>query len=521
LFLLFGLLFICNVDANVVGFYHVWSAETPNREAIEILKEQIHSMIATHTFNLTSNLFVSLVSHSPSLMEMMKDLFDNRRFSQSEPPKRPARSTPSRTADRLKLPTRPIRPHTRLPTRSIRPHTRLPTRPAVFHEQQSPEQHGQTRQVITEQQSPSQVLAGLLQERHSPERHVSELHAPEQHVVPERHSPERHVSELHAPEQHVVPERHSPARHVSELQMPKRHTPEQQIPEQQIPDRQRVLSAHQLLLKQRLLSAQQAISIHHAQSTQVPPTTPHESQPPSHSTTSTTTTTTTSKRNFPTITFSQTSIGYEPVTIKKLWDHCLANPNDIVWYLHNKGSFHPSGGNDLLRFLLLRYVLSSQCYDEVTSTRDACGMRFTDLPHRHFPGNMWIAKCSYIKLLPSPMIERGTPCNNGGKIIIGSTSTPCFAPTCLATGRFYIEHWIGFLIDGEISDCLRNAKFEYGESQQELAVAMSLYYKYKPQCTQFQPTQLSNTTFSHLCSRLNLRVDPLLYGTKLSRSAEE
>jgi hypothetical protein len=225
-----------------------------------------------------------------------------------------------------------------------------------------------------------------------------------------------------------------------------------------------------------------------------------------YATTNTTIYTTNLKR-LPKITFSQIPSGFEPVTIKKLWDHCITNPKDIVWYLHNKGAYHSTEGNHILRSILSQYALSSQCYNEVVAESDACGMRFTDIPHRHFPGNMWIAKCSYIRLLPDPTIGRGVPCSFGGQIVLGFYSTPCFVDPCLATGRFYIEHWLGYLVDGVMSGCL-------GKDLSQMKAENNSFTKDSIRCKKFQPSDLATAIGPVICARLNLKVDRKLYGTK-------
>jgi hypothetical protein len=219
-------------------------------------------------------------------------------------------------------------------------------------------------------------------------------------------------------------------------------------------------------------------------------------------------------KQMPLLTFSQTESGYEPVTVKQLWNHCHSHPNDMVWYLHNKGTFHPSVNNDLLRSLLTNVVLSSQCLDELESGSDACGMRFTNDPHRHFNGNMWIAKCSYIKLLPDPTIERGIPCEGGGQIKVGGRWTKCFYPTCIATDRYYIEHWIGYLIDGVMSDCLKsNISFKL----LSLIISKISFHISKLNCVRFQQPYPSSEHSG--CATMNYILDQKLYGTKAKLGA--
>lgn len=40
---------------------------------------------------------------------------------------------------------------------------------------------------------------------------------------------------------------------------------------------------------------------------------------------------------------------FEEVTLQDLYDYCVEYPNDLVYYVHNKGSYHPSKSNDRLR----------------------------------------------------------------------------------------------------------------------------------------------------------------------------
>lgn len=73
-----------------------------------------------------------------------------------------------------------------------------------------------------------------------------------------------------------------------------------------------------------------------------------------------------------------------------------------VIYLHSKGSFHANEENNHLRNLLTISALSNECYEGLNSmTCNVCSARFSPLPLWHTPGNMWTAKCSYIKTLYS------------------------------------------------------------------------------------------------------------------------
>ena len=88
------------------------------------------------------------------------------------------------------------------------------------------------------------------------------------------------------------------------------------------------------------------------------------------------------------------SAGTEKLTLKILFDHCSANPNSSVFYVHSKGTFHPSNANDLLRRNLMKGVLA--CIEQrALSSSDVCGLRASPLPHPHISGNMWVARCDY------------------------------------------------------------------------------------------------------------------------------
>eukprot|EP01105_Mastigella_eilhardi_P000309 TRINITY_DN103_c0_g1_i1.p1 TRINITY_DN103_c0_g1~~TRINITY_DN103_c0_g1_i1.p1 ORF type:complete len:179 (-),score=38.47 TRINITY_DN103_c0_g1_i1:51-587(-) len=79
---------------------------------------------------------------------------------------------------------------------------------------------------------------------------------------------------------------------------------------------------------------------------------------------------------------------------------------------------------------------------------DVCGMRLARHPMLHYKGNMWIARCDYVRRLPSVNTPRSlvgpSPPRKG-------VHAPEF---CTGTGRNRFEHWIGYLQDAHFSDCL-------------------------------------------------------------------
>ena len=71
--------------------------------------------------------------------------------------------------------------------------------------------------------------------------------------------------------------------------------------------------------------------------------------------------------------------GDERETLALLYSHCHAHPDDRVFYIHSKGSFHPSAGNDRLRRNLMKAVL--YCIrNETLEDSDICGLRFAPIP---------------------------------------------------------------------------------------------------------------------------------------------
>ena len=109
--------------------------------------------------------------------------------------------------------------------------------------------------------------------------------------------------------------------------------------------------------------------------------------------------------------------GDESLTLQALYEYCQQQPlstanTKLVTYIHDKGSFHPSSNNDKLRTMLTKAAMSDDCQNihllhnqNNISTRpqecNVCSSRFSPVPHFHVPGNMWTAKCDYVrKLLP-------------------------------------------------------------------------------------------------------------------------
>ena len=49
-------------------------------------------------------------------------------------------------------------------------------------------------------------------------------------------------------------------------------------------------------------------------------------------------------------------------------------------------------------------ALSKECAMMPEDTCNVCSSRFSPVPHPHTSGNMWLARCDYIKKLIDPLI---------------------------------------------------------------------------------------------------------------------
>ncbi|CAK0853252.1 unnamed protein product [Prorocentrum cordatum] len=146
--------------------------------------------------------------------------------------------------------------------------------------------------------------------------------------------------------------------------------------------------------------------------------------------------------------------GNEVDTLQSLFDHCISGSgSDQVVYIHSKGSFHPSDRNTQLRRFLMRGAFSTECLN-MPSTCNVCAARFSPLPHQHVPGNMWVARCSYIKGLIPPlkfgeaMLKFDTAAHTGRADNDSSWSWGAevwgrHEDAKIGKGRYAAEHWLG------------------------------------------------------------------------------
>lgn len=168
--------------------------------------------------------------------------------------------------------------------------------------------------------------------------------------------------------------------------------------------------------------------------------------------------------------------GNEIDTLQALWEFCQADPSKIVTYLHDKGSFHPSGANRKSRGVGTKAALACRglMLDHHTANNDRsapnhttvvnttaqkkeaksscsiCSYRFYTFPVYHARANMWTAHCSYIRKLISPRTYENAVLDMYSKTLnhtlLGNTTYACIRPyqqstRFLGLERFAMERW--------------------------------------------------------------------------------
>eukprot|EP00438_Fugacium_kawagutii_P006854 Skav225074 [mRNA] locus=scaffold6117:18506:19462:+ [translate_table: standard] len=128
--------------------------------------------------------------------------------------------------------------------------------------------------------------------------------------------------------------------------------------------------------------------------------------------------------------------GWEDLTLRPLWSFCreVTDPNQLVIYMHSKGSFHKARGDQSThRVYVSKGALSEECL-QMPAECNVCSSRFTPIPYAQTPGNMWAARCSYVANLADPQTF-----DLAMETLPWSNET---ANICLGRERFAREHWI-------------------------------------------------------------------------------
>ena len=131
--------------------------------------------------------------------------------------------------------------------------------------------------------------------------------------------------------------------------------------------------------------------------------------------------------------------GGETTTLHRLHSHCLRNPSDRVFYIHSKGTFNPRDAQEILRRNNIKAIVDCWTMGGLEHS-DVCGLRVSPLPHPHFSGNMWWARCQHVARLPDPLgFEAQMRRFLSGPSQRGLAS--CH-PSWLGADRWAAEHWI-------------------------------------------------------------------------------
>jgi hypothetical protein len=93
---------------------------------------------------------------------------------------------------------------------------------------------------------------------------------------------------------------------------------------------------------------------------------------------------------------------FEEVTLKRLHQYCGIHPTHRAVYIHSKGSFTRNRPNEGWRKHMTKAVTDERCLNPPNASCNACGLIFFIMPAFMFRGNMWTAKCDYIKQLHTP-----------------------------------------------------------------------------------------------------------------------
>jgi hypothetical protein len=150
---------------------------------------------------------------------------------------------------------------------------------------------------------------------------------------------------------------------------------------------------------------------------------------------------------------------FEEVTLQSLYNFCQDQDDESlrVAYLHNKGSFHSSrGSNERWRRHLTAAAMHEHCWNPPNDTCNVCGLQFWPVWNTFFPGNMWIAKCSYVRQLRPPtgfenqmdsVVKKAIELQKEGRIVNGlyphrKGGTEIYKGY-FALERYALEHWIG------------------------------------------------------------------------------
>jgi hypothetical protein len=158
-------------------------------------------------------------------------------------------------------------------------------------------------------------------------------------------------------------------------------------------------------------------------------------------------------------------VGNEVDTLQQLYEYCQDHPNEVVAYIHDKGSFHASYNNEKQRRVGTKAAL--ECLSAMTAASSSsldralprnqeqqqpplqchvCAGHFQVSPQFLALSNMWSAHCQYVKQLIPPKFLEAT-LSTLYQQILNDPHYACLAPQStagnhLGRGRYAMERWI-------------------------------------------------------------------------------
>ncbi len=102
---------------------------------------------------------------------------------------------------------------------------------------------------------------------------------------------------------------------------------------------------------------------------------------------------------------SHHNIGYGTITQQAMLDFCneAENEHHIVSYIHDRGSKDENYRQTRNRKALTTSALNEKCMDRLTKDQcNVCGANYKSVWGPTYWGNMWSARCDYVKKLISP-----------------------------------------------------------------------------------------------------------------------
>lgn len=167
--------------------------------------------------------------------------------------------------------------------------------------------------------------------------------------------------------------------------------------------------------------------------------------------------------------------GDEVNTLQALWEYCQDHPEQLVTYIHDKGSFHNTEHNENTRRTATKSAFD--CRIEMAQRPDmseynVCSGTMIILPQYLCKSNMWSAKCSYVRHLISPKNYATAMAQMYSETLLHPTLGPsqyaCLRPihiqdNHLGLGRFAFERWIWSHPDVVPADVIPMRKINFTE----------------------------------------------------------